>query len=73
MFKSEKLLAKYSNQLAVIWENAFGNQDKFSYDEIIKASNVVKRELLEFLDRNYDQNIGVLLDHSAVIVPVILG
>lgn len=71
MFNSENLFGKYSNQLAVIWQSLTDHQ-QLTYDEIIKASKIVKTELQEYI-KNDQHNIGVLLHHSVEIVPVILG
>lgn len=74
MFNSEKLFCKYSNQLAVKWQSST-NHFTLNYDEIIQGSKLVADALLgvsqEFMKN--EGNIGVLLHHSAEIVPVILG
>lgn len=71
MFNSEKLFSKFSNQRALIFQSfADGNHDRFNYDKVIEASKIVKNALREFI---HNDNIGVLFDHSAEIVPVILG
>lgn len=72
MFDSEKLFSKFANQRAVIWRRSSEIEEQFNFDDIIKASKAVKGDVQEFM-KNGHSNIAVLLDHSAVIVPVILG
>lgn len=70
MFNSEKLFSKFSNHRALIWQSYTKNQ--LNYSEILTASKIVRTELQEYI-KNGQNNIGVLLHHSAEIVPVILG
>ncbi|XP_037031308.1 beta-alanine-activating enzyme isoform X2 [Bradysia coprophila] len=72
MFSSEKLFGKYGKGRAIIWQSSNQDQEQFSYDELIKASKIVETTIRE-CTRNGQNNIGVLLNHSAEIVPVIIG
>lgn len=73
MFNSEKLFSKFLNRSAIVWQRGFSESPiQFSYADIIEASKIVEGALQEYIN-GQDNNIGVLLDHSAQIVPVILG
>lgn len=72
MFNSKELFSKFSNQRAIIFQSSSGKIEQFRYDELIEVSKIVKSALQEFI-KNDQNNIGVLFDHSAEIVPVILG
>lgn len=67
-----KNLKQYSNQTSIIWYNNDKSCEKYSYKDVLLASEEIIKILKNYITSK-NSTVGILMGHSFVIVSIILG
>lgn len=65
-------LKQYSDKTAIIWYNNEKSCEKYSYKDVLYASEEIIKILKNDITSK-NSTIGILIGHSSVIVSIILG